>query len=319
VTIEDTRPANLAGIQALSGRPAGYAVAAKCVEVQSAALAADPTLRTQHAERLHPDAWSWYQGAVGEIHVGALLDALGPGWFVRHSVPIGAGTKDVDHLVIGPAGVFAVNTKHHRNAKVWVGDHVLQVNGASTQHVKAARRDAGDVSERLASHLDFPVEVTPVLALVGIRSLKDGRRGDRDIAVVRAEALVGWLRAQPERLSPGRFGLLRLVAEEPETWHVDPSAANSMRAMHRFERLRRAVEAGADSSTPAASAPAGRAPRSRVVVARTRRPRAGTGARGRPSFGARALEALVRLALGGVALWAFVQFFPTFIVQLLAP
>ncbi|WP_207456337.1 nuclease-related domain-containing protein [Desertivibrio insolitus] len=256
MTIEKTTPANVAGIQALTSRPAGYAVAAKCVDVQAEAVRRDPGLRAEHAEWLHEDAWSWFQGAVGEIEVGASLDGLGEDWFVRHSVPIGAGTKDVDHLVVGPPGVFAINTKHHYDAKVWIGDYVLQLNGASTHHLAAARRDALDVSRRLAPHVDFTVDVTPVIALVNVRSVRDGRRQMRDISVLKSDDLLCWLRSRPARLSPAQLGLLRLAAEEPETWHVDPNAADTLRAMHRFERLQRAVEAGKASTPPAVELPA---------------------------------------------------------------
>ncbi|MEN2739215.1 DUF2510 domain-containing protein [Microbacterium sp. X-17] len=229
---------DFAGINALATRPAGYAVALKCLQVQADAEDVDPSLRSDKHVRLHPDAWSWYQGALGEIEVGSLLGALGPEWFVRHSVPIGADTKDVDHLVIGPGGVFAINTKHHAGASVWVGDHVLRVNNANTSHLKIARSDALDVSRRLAGHVGFPVPVTPVLAVFNARALKDGRSTqNRPIVVKDARQLVAWLRSQPAQLSPTKIELLKLAAEEPTTWHVDPRAADTLRVMQRFERL----------------------------------------------------------------------------------
>ena len=107
------------GAAALQSREAGYSVAQKCLEVQAEAENADPLLRQSDRVRLHPDAWPWYVGALGEIEVGVLLGALGPDWMVRHAVPIGQGTADVDHLVIGPGGVFALNTKHSAGSGVW--------------------------------------------------------------------------------------------------------------------------------------------------------------------------------------------------------
>ena len=256
-------PVDFAGINALSSRAAGYAVALKCLTVQDAAVAADPSLKTGDRERLHDDAWSWYQGAIGEIEVGRLLAALGPEWFVRHSVPIGAGTKDVDHLVIGPGGVFAINTKHHAGASVWVGDHVLRVNGGNTHHLAAGRRDAGDVSRRLSDKVGFPVPVTPVIALFGARAITDRRAPlDRVVEVMDASQLLAWLRSQPAQLSSAKIELIKLAAEEPATWHVDPHAAETYRVMQRFERLVSRV------SVAASPAPAERA----NVPARRRRP-----------------------------------------------
>ncbi|TDP99013.1 MULTISPECIES: nuclease-related domain-containing protein [unclassified Leifsonia] len=229
---------DFAGISALSSRPAGYAVALKCLQIQAEAEGRDPGLRTDKRVTLHPDAWSWYQGALGEMRVGEMLSDLGTDWFVRHSVPIGADTKDVDHLVIGPSGVYAINTKHHHGASVWVGDHVLRVNNANTTHLKVARSDALDVGRRLAEKVGFPVPVTPVIAVLNARSVKDGRSAqNQSIAVVDADQLVAWLKARPSQLSTTKVELLRLAAEEPQTWHVDPRAADTLRVMQRFERL----------------------------------------------------------------------------------
>lgn len=232
------RRADFAAINALSSRPAGYAVALKCLQVQADAEELDPTLKSETEVRLHPDAWSWYQGALGEIEVGKLLSALGPEWFVRHSVPIGAGTKDVDHLVIGPGGVFAINTKHHAAALIWVGDYVLRVNNSNVPHLKAARGDASDVARRLSDKVGFPVPVTPVIALFNARSITDRRPPqNRPVQVVDAADLMAWIRAQPAAFSPAKIELVKLAAEEPGTWHIDPHAADTFRVMHRFERL----------------------------------------------------------------------------------
>ncbi|MGN6760212.1 MAG: nuclease-related domain-containing protein [Leifsonia sp.] len=229
---------DFAGINALSSRPAGYAVALKCLQVQADAEDADPSLRAEKRASLHPDAWSWYQGALGEIEVGKFLGALGPEWFVRHSVPIGADTKDVDHLVIGPGGVFAINTKHHAGASIWIGDHVLRVNNANTHHLKAAQGDSLDVSRRLSGKVGFPVPVTPVIAVLDSRAIKDGRAGlNRSVSVLDARNVVAWLIAQPAQVSQTKIELIKLAAEEPMTWHVDPRAADTLRVMQRFERL----------------------------------------------------------------------------------
>ena len=269
---------DFAGIQALSSREAGYAVALKCLEVQTQAESRDPSLRNPEKVILHDDAWPWYQGALGEIEVGRMLSALGPEWFVRHSVPIGAGTKDVDHLVIGPGGVFAINSKHHAGANIWVVDHALGVNKSTTRHLQDGRRDGADVAKRLSARAEFPVSVRPVVALVDPQSVNDKRSPhNRPVAVLDARKLVAWLKAQPQNLSDTKLSLLKLAAEEPETWHVDPQAANTLRVMPRFERL------VADVGTP--RKPTAATPRSRTSVAphRNRAPRTNRPSRKAPA------------------------------------
>jgi hypothetical protein len=67
------------------------------------------------------DERAWRIGADGEEAVAAQIAKLGPEWRVLHAVRVGERGSDIDHVVIGPAGVFTVNAKHHPNASVWVG------------------------------------------------------------------------------------------------------------------------------------------------------------------------------------------------------
>ena len=234
--------ATFGGIQALLSREAGYSVAAECLRVQAAAEAANPRLRSDRGVALAPDAWSWYVGTLGEIAVGEVLAELGPGWFVRHAIPIGAGTTDVDHLVIGPNGVFVLNTKRHLGANIWVGDRVMRVNGTNVHHVSAARHEVSEAARRLGAKVGFHVPVFSAVVTVGERAIKDDRDVQtRQITVVSSRDLVRWIRSQTSALSPAGLDLVRLAAEEPDTWHVDPDAANTLRVMPRFQRLREEI------------------------------------------------------------------------------
>jgi Nuclease-related domain len=52
------------------------------------------------------------RGATGEEHVGGLLDELtATDWSVIHDASFGRG--NVDHIVLGVAGVFSIETKSH--------------------------------------------------------------------------------------------------------------------------------------------------------------------------------------------------------------
>jgi Nuclease-related domain len=270
---------DFAGIQALSSRSAGYAVAQKCLEVQAEAEAEDPSLKSATGIKLAPDAWPWYTGAVGEMEVGRLLSALGSEWFVRHSVPIGAGTKDVDHLVVGPGGVFAINTKNHNGASVWVGDYAMKVNAATKYYVSRAQGDGVDVSRRLESKVGFPVAVTSVVAILNQRSLKDDRAPEnRRVRVIDARSLVGWLVAQPRILEATTLRLIELAAEEPETWHIDPHAADTLRVMQRFERL--VAEVGTPPAPVSALQRADPTQNRKFIASRARSTRRGSRGRG---------------------------------------
>ena len=75
---------------------------------------------------------AWRIGADGEEKVAARLAKVArkdPRWRFLHAIPVGDRGSDIDHLVIGPGGIFTVNAKHHPGAKIWVGGDTFMVNG----------------------------------------------------------------------------------------------------------------------------------------------------------------------------------------------
>jgi Nuclease-related domain len=55
----------------------------------------------------------WRQGARGEELVGEVIDSMrDSGWLALHDIDTGRG--NIDHVLIGPAGVFSIETKSHR-------------------------------------------------------------------------------------------------------------------------------------------------------------------------------------------------------------
>lgn len=139
---------------------------------------------------------SWCVGYVGETQVGAELARLGPQWRTLHGVPVGTAGSDIDHVVIGPAGVFTINTKHHAGVNVDVkGDSVFV--GRDYQHyVRNARKEAVRAQAAIG---DAAVPVQAVIATVGARlRVKQAPDG---VTVLDSAALVPWLLAQPTVLS----------------------------------------------------------------------------------------------------------------------
>jgi nuclease-like protein len=67
----------------------------------------------------------WAVGADGEEEVAWRLRKLGGEWHVIHSVPVGEKGADIDHVVIGPGGVFTLNAKNHSRHRVTVTQGVF--------------------------------------------------------------------------------------------------------------------------------------------------------------------------------------------------
>jgi len=87
------------------------------------------------------------KGILGEEAVADVLAGLPSSYWVLHGVATGHG--DVDHVVIGPTGVFAIETK------AWQGSFYrrrgqLYCNGKPAEHVlRQARGAAGQVRQLL--------------------------------------------------------------------------------------------------------------------------------------------------------------------------
>ena len=75
--------------------------------------------------------------------------------------PVGKGDSDIDHVVIGPGGVFTINTKNHSGQKVWVAGRIFLVNGQKQPHLRNAGHEAQRASRLLSAAAGFRVDVVP--------------------------------------------------------------------------------------------------------------------------------------------------------------
>jgi hypothetical protein len=65
--------------------------------------------------RPSPDAVAWRRGSAGERRTAQLLGPLEQhGWAVLHDLAVPGSWANIDHLVIGPGGVFVIDSKQHR-------------------------------------------------------------------------------------------------------------------------------------------------------------------------------------------------------------
>ncbi|MEU8939135.1 nuclease-related domain-containing protein [Streptomyces goshikiensis] len=160
---------------------------------------------------------SWYAGLEGERRVGRELERLSPlGWRVLHGVEKSNG-GDIDHLLIGPGGVFSINTKNHQGASVWVGDSMVKVNGGKPRPYAAASRAEADFVRRvLGPYCAFEVPVEPVLVFVGIASLN--RAATQYAVRIYQEREVAALGPLAGRLTPEQVEHVHSVARHRRVW-----------------------------------------------------------------------------------------------------
>ncbi|MFI6153144.1 nuclease-related domain-containing protein [Kitasatospora sp. NPDC051170] len=163
-------------------------------------------------------AHTWAVGLRGERVVGRRLDRLRrDGWKVLHSVQFSSGT-DIDHLVIGPPGVFTVNTKHHRGAVVWQGDQAITVNRVPTRYAPVSQSEATKVSRVLSARSGFPVPVQPVVAVVGATSITIGSALS-PILLLDGARVDQHLSGRLPQLRSDQVDQIFAVARDSRTWH----------------------------------------------------------------------------------------------------
>lgn len=171
------------------------------------------------AKLLHirTEATSWEVGAAGERRVGDRLDLLkAQGWNVLHSIPLKSGA-DIDHLVIGPGGVFTVNTKHHPRARVTAKGDFLRVNGQLNHYVRNSRHEASAAAKRLSAACRLPVGVTGVVAFVGVQFLSV-KEPPADVLIVPGDRLERLFLAAPPTLTPDTQQRIYAVARRADLW-----------------------------------------------------------------------------------------------------
>ncbi|TFC93625.1 MULTISPECIES: nuclease-related domain-containing protein [Cryobacterium] len=160
---------------------------------------------------------SWYRGAKGEIAVGEILATLPPEWRIFHALPIGKKGADIDHIVIGPGGLFTLNTKNHRGQGVWVAGRTLMVSGRRVSHIRDSEHEADRVTRLLRERMPRLAAAQPVIALVDPKSLTIKKSPER-VAVVRDTGLRRWLLARPPVFGSAELTDLAAVIDDPATW-----------------------------------------------------------------------------------------------------
>lgn len=238
--LKTTGDSVLAG--SLRGRVPGQAVMTKLLAEQRLVPPRSRLHRFFGLSPLSAETRSWHRGALGEVVVGRRLARLGAGWFVLHAVPVGAGESDIDHVVIGPGGVFTINTKNHAGQDVWVAGGTFMVAGQRQQHIRNAEHESQRAARLLSSGSRLGVRVQPVIAVVDPKKLTI-KRNPQEAIVLTARQLPRWLKRRQKVLSHEHVLRVLSAAERPSTWRgsVGETTSDGSAVQAAFSALDREV------------------------------------------------------------------------------
>lgn len=201
----------------LAQNSAGAEVRAQAVQARQAA-----PMRTflARALRVHTDERAWRLGADGEEKVAAQFDKVlkkDSRWQFIHAIPVGTRGSDIDHLMIGPGGVFTANAKNHPNGKIWVGGDTLMVNGQRQPYIRNARHEAARAAKLLSEVCGWPVPVEGVIVLVNAVAWTV-KTPPKDVHVVPRRQIARWLLQHGDVLDAERQAEVFDAARRSTTW-----------------------------------------------------------------------------------------------------
>jgi hypothetical protein len=146
-------------------------------------------------------------GRDGERVVGQMLEPLREkGYRVFHDIP-GAGFN-IDHVIVGPAGIFTIETKTRTkpmrgSSKIVYDGHAIRIeDGPSFQKpLKQARTQAQWLADLLNDGRTATFTVRPVVVFPEWYVERTGPRSKHDVWVLNPKALDKFLDHEPHVLS----------------------------------------------------------------------------------------------------------------------
>ena len=168
------------------------------------------------------DERAWRVGAKGEEAVGSRLEKLlNDGWHVLHAVPVGTRGSDIDHVLIGPGGVYTINTKNHPGKKIWVSPVQIRVDGHKVEYLRNSRFEADRTRKLLTAALGWEPPVRSALVLltgtiVPDVTIKGG--GPEDVLILDRMDVPRVFKKAARRLTPESVTEVFEVARRSTTW-----------------------------------------------------------------------------------------------------
>lgn len=180
----------------------------------------------ERADRLHRAADKWERGAEGERRTAEALAGLpAHEWTVFHDVPWpGRPRANVDHVAVGPTGIFVIDSKHW-SGSVTVRDGVLRQNGYRRDKTVSGAVDAASAMASLLPAVGR-ADVHPMVCFVRDEPFATASVGD--VVLTSAAQLVRHLVDLPVAFTPeGRETIaweleLRLYRNSPRSRPMVP-------------------------------------------------------------------------------------------------
>ncbi len=173
------------------------------------------------------------RGMRGEVLVGWLLNGLPENWHVFHSIQL-QEYQDLDHIVVGPGGLFYVSTKNYLGMFTQDLDGSVLYNGKPTDLLRRTVAQGMEFRDRLQAVLGRDSSALYVNMVLAVPFAWIDLKGEpQHVRVLNQNDLVKWIEGAPNRLSPQRINMYvkaleRLVSVSQPSEHGVPQIAGTV-------------------------------------------------------------------------------------------
>lgn len=157
----------------------------------------------------------WSAGAVGEQRTARALVDLGPGWTVLHDLRVPGSKANIDHVAVGPGGVWVIDSKNYRGRMTVRGTGLLVDGESVTGRVRTTRWEASCVAGVLADAEGVSkVRVRAAWAVWGATLAWGGAKEVGGVSVVAGAGVGTVVRSRSVALLPGEVeDVVRVLRE----------------------------------------------------------------------------------------------------------
>jgi hypothetical protein len=147
---------------------------------------------------------SFLKGAKGEEIVAHELSFLPDSFTIFHDLDIklsraeGGHSANIDHIVVGPTGIFAIETKNWADS-VTIANGELLYNGQkpSRPPLKQAKNSASTLCNFIKARIEQNIPVQPILCFAS-DSLTTGEQGSVGVLICNTEHLTNLIQSEDE-------------------------------------------------------------------------------------------------------------------------
>ena len=231
-----------AGVAYAPGRFAGQSVVEELLRQYGERSPRSWFARTFGFSPVDANGLRWLRAAQAEMIVGDVLARLPEGYSVYHSLPIRNTAFWIDHLVVGPGGIFSLNAKTHWDRDLDGSLRSIPVDNHAMPYLRDVRFESAQVTTLLAGAMPVDAVIHPVIVLVNPRKILLARQ-PVSVTVIDARRLRRWLVAHAPVLSAGEQAALTEVIDDPMVWRTSGAAIAPENLHARFTALEQEVAA----------------------------------------------------------------------------